>query len=115
MQTLWKLSTFDATLGYSEVDPSVLARSQDPSVQIIDVREPDEYHGELGNLEHSTLVPLSTIPFAAQNWNRESTYLMVCRSGQRSGKAATILAELGFEQVINLKGGMLAQRAFEKA
>lgn len=115
MDTLWKLSNFDASLGYSEVEPSALAGIQDSSVQIIDVREPDEYHGELGHLEHSTLVPLSTISFTAQNWDRESTYLMVCRSGNRSGKAASILVELGFEQVINLKGGMLAQRELEKA
>lgn len=115
MERLWKLSTFDASLGYSEIEPSLLAQTHDPSVHIIDVREEDEYHGELGHLEHSSLVPLSTIPFTAQNWDREVTYLMVCRSGRRSGKAAAMLAELGFEQVINLKGGMLAQRALEKA
>lgn len=114
MEKLWKLSKFDASLGYSEVEPSVLARNQDSNIRIIDVREPDEYHGDLGHFEQSTLVPLSTISFTAQNWDRESTYLMVCRSGRRSGKAAAILTELGFEQVINLKGGMLAQREFEK-
>lgn len=115
MENLWNLSTFDASLGYSEVDPSLVAQAQDSSVRIIDVRDPDEYHGELGHLEHSNLVPLSTISFTSQNWDRECTYLMVCRSGNRSGKAATMLVELGFEQVINLKGGMLAQRAFENA
>lgn len=115
MKSLWNLSTFDASLGYSEIDPSLVAQAQDPSVRIIDVREPDEYHGELGHLDQSNLVPLSTIPFTAQNWDRESTYLMVCRSGNRSGKAAAMLVELGFEQVINLKGGMLAQRALENA
>jgi rhodanese-related sulfurtransferase len=34
--------------------------------------------------------------------------VVVCRSGVRSTTAAAILTSLGFEDVSNLKGGMLA-------
>jgi len=39
---------------------------------------------------------------------REAPVVVVCRSGVRSSTAAAILTSLGFEDVSNLKGGMLA-------
>jgi rhodanese-related sulfurtransferase len=38
--------------------------------------------------------------------------VLVCRSGRRSLDAARLLMEHGFEQVMNLRGGMTAYRAF---
>lgn len=113
MGTLLERSSFDSSLGYREVDPKTVAQVGDSKVRVIDVREPHEYFGELGHLDSASLVPLATLPFTAQQWDREFTYLLVCRSGRRSGTAVQLLEELGFEQVINLRGGMLAQRAFE--
>jgi rhodanese-related sulfurtransferase len=82
-----------------------------PELRIVDVREPDEFHGELGHIEGSELVPLASVTEVARDWNRSQPLLMVCRSGRRSMTAATRLVEMGFEQVMNLNGGMLAYRA----
>lgn len=80
-------------------------------VAVVDVREPDEYHGELGHLPEAKLVPLATVAQAAADWPRDREYLLVCRSGNRSGKAAAMMAQLGFTRVINLHGGMNAVAA----
>jgi len=76
---------------------------------IIDVREPEEYSDELGHIRGSRLVPLKVLPAKTcelENFkNRE--VVAVCRAGVRSTTAAAILTALGFENVTNLKGGMV--------
>ncbi len=79
-----------------------------PRPRIIDVREPDEFSGELGHLPGAELVPLATVAEVAASWPRTERIVVVCRSGGRSARAARQLVELGFERVFNLSGGMLA-------
>jgi glyoxylase-like metal-dependent hydrolase (beta-lactamase superfamily II)/rhodanese-related sulfurtransferase len=76
---------------------------------ILDVREPDEYHDELGHLDASRLIPLKTLSAKAAELEpfKNSDIVVVCRAGVRSSTAAAILTALGFEHVSNLKGGML--------
>lgn len=76
-------------------------------VLVLDVREPDEYRGELGHLADAELVPLQTLDFSAAALPRERPIVTVCRSGGRSGKAALALQQLGFARVASLAGGML--------
>ena len=38
---------------------------------------------------------------------KDKPILLVCRSGRRSVIAAEVLSQKGFEQLFNLKGGML--------
>src|SRR5687768_7160638 len=80
-------------------------------VRIIDVREPDEWCGELGHIPGAALVPLSTLEDAAAGWNHHEPVVLVCRSGGRSARAAATLARLGFRDVRNLAGGMSAYTA----
>lgn len=77
---------------------------------IIDVREASEYHGELGHIKGSKLVPMAEIPASLDSLEvyRDKEIILVCRSGVRSTTAAAILKGLGFSQVKNLKDGMLA-------
>ena len=79
---------------------------------IIDVREPEEYGDELGHLHGSRLIPLRVLPGkAAELENLKGVEIvLVCRAGVRSTTAGAILTALGFEQVTNLKGGMLEWR-----
>jgi len=76
---------------------------------LLDVREPDEYGGELGHIAGSVLVPLKDLPSRAEEFApfKEKDVVVVCRAGVRSGTAVAILTGLGFEHVSNLKGGML--------
>jgi sulfur dioxygenase len=76
---------------------------------ILDVREEDEFHGELGHIQGSQLIPLRSLPekIATLNDLKGTEIVVVCRAGVRSTTAAAILTGLGFERVSNLKGGML--------
>ena len=38
--------------------------------------------------------------------DKTHTYILVCRSGNRSKQAANNLSQLGFEKVYNLDGGL---------
>lgn len=74
---------------------------------VVDVREPDEYHGSLGHIPGSELFPLASLEGHAQRLPRDRPIVTVCRSGGRSGKAALQLASLGFPRVASLRAGML--------
>lgn len=78
---------------------------------VIDVREPDEYVGELGHVDGAALSPLGGVPAAAAGWDKSKNYLVICRSGGRSGRAAMVLSQMGFPNVTNMTGGMLAWNA----
>ena len=73
------------------------------------MREQDEYQDELGHLRNSRLIPLRLLPGKAGELDnlKSSEIVVVCRSGVRSTTATAILTALGFENVSNLKGGML--------
>lgn len=77
---------------------------------VLDVRSAGEYTG--GHIGGSMLVPLGDLEQNLDQLPRNRTIVCVCRSGRRSGKACRKLAAAGFEDVINLEGGMMAwQRA----
>jgi len=80
-----------------------------PGPVIVDVREPEEYTGELGHIADSLLIPLKDLTARADELSahKERHIIVVCRAGVRSTTAAAILTGLGFEHVSNLKGGML--------
>jgi glyoxylase-like metal-dependent hydrolase (beta-lactamase superfamily II)/rhodanese-related sulfurtransferase len=76
---------------------------------LLDVREPEEFNGELGHIPGSILIPLKELPARAQEIeeHKQKDIIVICRAGVRSTTAAAILTGLGFEHVSNLKGGML--------
>jgi rhodanese-related sulfurtransferase len=83
--------------------------STDPPV-LLDVREPEEFVGELGHIAGSLLVPLDALerrlPKLAGYVDRD--LVVVCRAGARSATAGAILRNAGFKRVWNLEGGMIA-------
>jgi glyoxylase-like metal-dependent hydrolase (beta-lactamase superfamily II)/rhodanese-related sulfurtransferase len=83
-------------------------RSTTPPL-LLDVREPEEFSGELGHIPGSILIPLKELPLRAREIEgyKEKEVIVICRAGVRSTTAAAILTGLGFEHVSNLKGGML--------
>jgi len=93
--------------GWSEVDIAT-ARAGLDGVDLIDVRELDEWTGELGHIAQARLVPLGTVTAQAVGWDRRRPIVLVCKSGGRSGRACGALAQMGFVEVYNLAGGMLA-------
>jgi rhodanese-related sulfurtransferase len=95
-----------SSVGVPELSADYL-RQHASDLLVVDVREQDEYRGELGHIPGSQLVPLSTVSVAARNWPTERPVVVVCRSGGRSGKAALQLARAGFSRVASLRGGMM--------
>lgn len=86
-----------------------LRLNADPQPLLLDVREPDEYQGELGHIPGSLLIPLGELTerVDALEAHKHRQFIVICRAGVRSTTAAAILTGLGFEHVSNLKGGML--------
>lgn len=84
-----------------------LKEAQPPLV--LDVREPEEYSGELGHIPGSQLLPLRRLSERVSELEayKEGPIIVACRAGVRSTTAAAILTGLGFQRVSNLKGGML--------
>src|SRR5438105_8133504 len=80
-------------------------------VQIVDVREPDEFNGPLGHVPGARLIPLGTLTARADELSKAEPTVTVCRSGARSAQATVLLGKCGFEKVANLSGGMLRWRA----
>jgi glyoxylase-like metal-dependent hydrolase (beta-lactamase superfamily II)/rhodanese-related sulfurtransferase len=79
-------------------------------VQIVDVREPDEFDGSLGHLPGARLIPLGSLMQRTGELSKTTPIVVVCRSGARSAQASVLLAKAGFEKVANLAGGMLRWR-----
>lgn len=76
------------------------------SVQLLDVRTPQEYAE--GHIEGALNINVQSDDFqqmAEKELSKDSTILVYCRSGRRSMDAAGILTRLGY-RVINLKGGI---------
>ncbi|HLZ93053.1 MAG TPA: rhodanese-like domain-containing protein [Candidatus Acidoferrum sp.] len=70
---------------------------------VIDLREYTEFAA--GAIPGAKLVPLSTLPAAAGKWDRNASYVLLCKSGKRSLQAAEFLAADGFKNVGILEGG----------
>jgi sulfur dioxygenase len=96
--------------GIWEIDPHGLEEHA-RQVQILDVREPEEYTGPLGHIHGAVLIPLGTLAERAGELAKARPVVAVCRAGSRSAQATAILREAGFGDVANLAGGMLRWRA----
>ncbi len=84
------------------------------SIHLVDVREPHE-HAEfnIGGI----LLPLGkvqTMQIEDIESLKDETIYIYCRSGNRSGQACLILGTMGFPNVINVAGGMLAWQEANK-
>ncbi len=80
-----------------------------PAAQVLDVRTKEEF--ATGHLAKATLIPWTNEDFtarAAKELDPAKPVLVYCRSGRRSTAAAKALAKLGFTEIRNLDGGILA-------
>jgi rhodanese-related sulfurtransferase len=92
-----------------EIEAPELARwldEQADRLRVIDVRQVPEIAA--GTVPGAEAVPLHTLPLKLDELDREAKLVLVCRSGARSAQACMFLAQQGFENVYNLRGGMLA-------
>jgi len=75
---------------------------------VLDVRTPEEFDGQ--RLPDAVLIDFYEPDFASriQDLDRDTPYLLYCRSGNRSGSTAELMQELGFTDVREVEGGILS-------
>ena len=77
-------------------------------VQLVDVRTPHEYRS--GNIANSINIDFFQPTVFAEKFSRldkDKPVYIYCRTGARSQKAAAKLLEMGFSEVIDLRGGYM--------
>ncbi|HRN68749.1 MAG TPA: rhodanese-like domain-containing protein [Promineifilum sp.] len=88
-----------------DVQTAYAARSN-PTVFMLDVREPDEY--DAGHIPGITLIPMGEIPDRLSEIPTDVPVIVTCRTGNRSGQVVDFLREQGFTNVHNMDGGIVA-------
>lgn len=95
--------------GYQEVEAaSAVQLINHDSALLLDVREESEFReGHILNARH---IPLGTLQkrLGELEGFKEKPVLVYCRSGHRSASACGALRKNGFQNVTNLKGGIMA-------
>jgi len=99
-----------------EIDAGKLAEwmgDESKAFRIIDVREQMEI--AQGSIPGAEAMPMSGIANRLGEIGQEEHVVFICRSGARSGQVVSYLTQNGFENVYNLRGGVLgwAQNGFE--
>ena len=73
----------------------------------LDVRTPSEFNE--GHIEGASLIDFQSGNFENEitSLNKNQTYAIYCRSGNRSGEAVKVMTEAGFTKIYNLDGGVI--------
>jgi rhodanese-related sulfurtransferase len=87
------------------IDPQRLADwlAEDPSLQVIDVREP--YEREAGHIAGTRHIALNELSSAAASLQQDRPVVFYCRVGSRSTMAAQALRAAGLE-AYSMEGGL---------
>jgi len=89
------------------VDVAQVAELQKkPDVFLLDVREPSEYQN--GHIAGTTLIPLGQLSSRLSELPKDKTIVAICHSGRRSGEAAQLLRDNGFDKAHTMTGGMVS-------
>ena len=91
-----------------EIEVTDLAelKEKDDAVRVIDIRQPAELNR--GIIPGAEALPMHTIPLRLNELKRDEKLIMVCHSGARSAQACMFLQQQGYDNVFNLRGGMIA-------
>jgi adenylyltransferase/sulfurtransferase len=73
--------------------------------QLIDVREIFEY--DEVNIKGES-IPMALVPLNLDRIRRDVPVVIQCKSGGRSGQITQFLHQRGYDNVVNLRGGILA-------
>lgn len=95
--------------GFQEVDAvTAVQMINHDNALLVDVREDSEFHD--GHILGARHIPLGTLRKRLNELepHKNKPLLVYCRSGQRSASACGLLRKEGFQNVTNLKGGVMA-------
>jgi adenylyltransferase/sulfurtransferase len=75
------------------------------SLRIVDVREPAEF--QINRIPGAVLMPLGEVPRRYRELDPGEEFVLMCKVGARSARAAEFLRSVGFTRVKNLRGGIV--------
>ncbi|MEO1055786.1 MAG: rhodanese-like domain-containing protein [Actinomycetota bacterium] len=92
----------------SPVDAAALIDDPPDDLVVLDVRTPEEFAE--GHLADAEMLDFYRADFAEQvaELDRDVPYVVYCRSGNRSGQTIALMEELGFADVTDVDGGIVA-------
>lgn len=103
-------------MNHKNISPEEFDRlSKEPNTEIIDVRSPEEKVE--GFIEDAKVINIMGPSFAEdiKGLDKDKTYLVYCRSGNRSSTACGFMASNGFDKLYNLDGGIQAWNQYSKS
>jgi phage shock protein E len=88
----------------SQEASKLLANNSD--IIILDVRTPREFND--GHIKGAKNINIADGDFQSQieKLNRDSTYFVYCRTGNRSGRAIRLMEQLDFKSIYHLQHGI---------
>lgn len=107
---IFLLGIFSLTYAFENIDSRKFKEimEKEKGILVLDVRTPVEYR-EDGRIPGSILIPVQILPQHIKDIEnfKNKKVLVYCRSGNRSVYASRILEQNGFNQVYNLKDGII--------
>jgi rhodanese-related sulfurtransferase len=87
--------------------PEFSKKVTDEGIITLDVRTPGEFNE--GHIEGAQLIDFQSGNFENEiaSLDKNQTYAVYCRSGNRSGEAVKVMSEAGFTKLYNLDGGVI--------
>ena len=76
------------------------------AIRLLDVRSIAEM--DRGMLPNAEKLPLHTLPVRLNEIDNDEMVVLYCRSGARSAQGVGFMAAQGFDNVFNLRGGVIA-------
>lgn len=92
--------------GYESISPQDLKRriNGGDSPVLLDVREPWEF--QASRIEGSKLIPMGELYGRVSELDPSSETVVICHHGSRSAYVTQALGSAGFQNVLNLEGGL---------
>ena len=95
------------TISPKEANALIQNEKDSPDFVILDIRTPREFN--TGHLEGAALIDFYSNDFLKkmQALDKNKTYLIYCRSANRSTKAFSLVKDMGFKSLYNLNQGII--------
>lgn len=108
----WLKNLLKGNIMFENIDAQAFEKeaANNKNAVILDVRTADEYSS--GHLENAVNVDFNAPDFRSrlETLDKSKKYLVYCRSGARSFNACNIMSQTGFDQVVNMQGGIMSWR-----
>lgn len=78
-----------------------------PNFVVLDVRTPEEFNE--GHIEGAINIDYNSGGFKTElrELDKRKTFLVYCRTGRRSAEAVKVMKDLGFENIVRMKGDVV--------